>query len=194
MHDFVNVCWQVSLYGHSLGSVLSYDILCHQDSLSLTSPIDLAYRQPKNLTDLVGKNENACRCSSMTTSVHEAVPPDGSEENKPLAPSSPSEEKEPAECSSSVDHSTSSSDDPAAMMLRPYLPINQANGHYSDPMDMLTQDRDTCHEAMGMNCAILGGSLEKADTVASEELRDKEQEIDSLRKEVKSLTIGCVCD
>jgi hypothetical protein len=29
---------QVSLYGHSLGSVLSYDILCHQGSLSAPFP------------------------------------------------------------------------------------------------------------------------------------------------------------
>lgn len=28
------IIFQVSIYGHSLGSVLSYDILCHQESLS----------------------------------------------------------------------------------------------------------------------------------------------------------------
>uniref|UniRef100_A0A0A9EMF7 DDHD domain-containing protein n=1 Tax=Arundo donax TaxID=35708 RepID=A0A0A9EMF7_ARUDO len=31
---------KVSLYGHSLGSVLSYDILCHQESLSAPFPIE----------------------------------------------------------------------------------------------------------------------------------------------------------
>ncbi|XP_057864336.1 phospholipase SGR2 isoform X8 [Cryptomeria japonica] len=31
---------KVSIYGHSLGSVLSYDILCHQDNLSSVFPIE----------------------------------------------------------------------------------------------------------------------------------------------------------
>jgi surfactin synthase thioesterase subunit len=31
---------KVSLYGHSLGSVLSYDILCHQESLTSPFPMD----------------------------------------------------------------------------------------------------------------------------------------------------------
>jgi hypothetical protein len=31
---------KVSLFGHSLGSVLSYDILCHQESLTSPFPMD----------------------------------------------------------------------------------------------------------------------------------------------------------
>lgn len=34
---------KVSLYGHSLGSVLSYDILCHQENLSCPFPMDWMY-------------------------------------------------------------------------------------------------------------------------------------------------------
>ncbi|MFS7916923.1 hypothetical protein Hanom_Chr03g00183041 [Helianthus anomalus] len=34
---------QVSLYGHSLGSVLSYDILCHQETLSSPFPMEWMY-------------------------------------------------------------------------------------------------------------------------------------------------------
>ncbi|KAL2329392.1 hypothetical protein Fmac_022819 [Flemingia macrophylla] len=36
---------KVSLYGHSLGSVLSYDILCHQDNLSSPYPMNWMYKQ-----------------------------------------------------------------------------------------------------------------------------------------------------
>lgn len=36
---------KISLYGHSLGSVLSYDILCHQDNLSSPFPMDWMYRE-----------------------------------------------------------------------------------------------------------------------------------------------------
>lgn len=35
----VSLCMQVSLYGHSLGSVLTYDILCHQDTLTSAFPV-----------------------------------------------------------------------------------------------------------------------------------------------------------
>ncbi|KAI9200153.1 hypothetical protein LWI28_003443 [Acer negundo] len=36
---------KVSLYGHSLGSVLSYDILCHQENLSSPFPMDWMYKE-----------------------------------------------------------------------------------------------------------------------------------------------------
>ncbi|GAB2268432.1 hypothetical protein Dimus_003393 [Dionaea muscipula] len=37
---------KVSIYGHSLGSVLSYDILCHQENLSSPFPMDSVYTDP----------------------------------------------------------------------------------------------------------------------------------------------------
>lgn len=39
---------QVSIYGHSLGSVLSYDILCHQENLSSPFPMDCLYQNRSN--------------------------------------------------------------------------------------------------------------------------------------------------
>ncbi|KAF9670533.1 hypothetical protein SADUNF_Sadunf13G0078900 [Salix dunnii] len=36
---------KVSIYGHSLGSVLSYDILCHQENLSSPFPMDWMYKE-----------------------------------------------------------------------------------------------------------------------------------------------------
>ncbi|KAG5233111.1 phospholipase SGR [Salix suchowensis] len=36
---------KVSIYGHSLGSVLSYDILCHQENLSSPFPMDWIYKE-----------------------------------------------------------------------------------------------------------------------------------------------------
>ncbi|KAL0854612.1 hypothetical protein Bca101_059764 [Brassica carinata] len=35
----------ISIYGHSLGSVLSYDILCHQHNLSSPFPMDAVYKK-----------------------------------------------------------------------------------------------------------------------------------------------------
>lgn len=58
---------QVSLYGHSLGSVLSYDILCHQDSLSSPFPADWVYNgqgnEEKSLLD-TGKQSLASSSGS----------------------------------------------------------------------------------------------------------------------------------
>ncbi|PWA96655.1 shoot gravitropism 2 (SGR2) [Artemisia annua] len=39
---------KVSLYGHSLGSVLSFDILCHQDTLASPFPMEWMYKDHNN--------------------------------------------------------------------------------------------------------------------------------------------------
>ncbi|GAB2219642.1 hypothetical protein Droror1_Dr00007279 [Drosera rotundifolia] len=44
---------KVSVYGHSLGSVLSYDILCHQENLSSAFPMDSMYTDPGRKGEVV---------------------------------------------------------------------------------------------------------------------------------------------
>lgn len=194
----VHISKQVSIYGHSLGSVLSYDILCHQDTLSSPSPMDLVYQQPKHHVDSAENNENASSCTSPTNSrsrnAHEMVPPHGSEENTPLAPSFPKEEKEPAEHSSSDDHPLSSPDD-TTVIFDPDQPCTQENGCCYDPADMLPQERNVFCEATGMNCTVLDGNSENVGTRESESEKpsDHENEINTLRKEVNSLTISSIC-
>ncbi|KAH9625877.1 hypothetical protein KSS87_016508 [Heliosperma pusillum] len=46
---------KVSLYGHSLGSVLSYDILCHQEKLSSPFPMDCFFRKHVKEEESIGK-------------------------------------------------------------------------------------------------------------------------------------------
>jgi len=55
---------KVSLYGHSLGSVLTYDILCHQESLSAPFPADFFNLEVSSDEGQVGKAPN-------TTAVHD---------------------------------------------------------------------------------------------------------------------------
>ena len=60
---------QVSLYGHSLGSVLSYDILCHQENLSSPFPMEFLYTKD-------GKDESsgdACKSSSDFNSKDDGI-------------------------------------------------------------------------------------------------------------------------
>ncbi|VAI88521.1 unnamed protein product [Triticum turgidum subsp. durum] len=49
---------KVSLYGHSLGSVLTYDILCHQESLSAPFPTDYFKMEVSSDEGQVGKGPN----------------------------------------------------------------------------------------------------------------------------------------
>ncbi|XP_073302244.1 phospholipase SGR2-like isoform X1 [Primulina huaijiensis] len=49
---------KVSLYGHSLGSVLSYDILCHQEALNLPCPADWMHNEHKRTEASCSGNDN----------------------------------------------------------------------------------------------------------------------------------------
>ncbi|XP_024026506.1 phospholipase SGR2 isoform X3 [Morus notabilis] len=56
---------KVSIYGHSLGSVLSYDILCHQENLSSPFPMEWMYNeQPKDEKPSSNMNDQASICDS----------------------------------------------------------------------------------------------------------------------------------
>ncbi|KAH9781604.1 phospholipase SGR2 [Citrus sinensis] len=58
---------KVSIYGHSLGSVLSYDILCHQENLSSPFPMECLYKEcagsEESSPDM---NNQPSRCNSST--------------------------------------------------------------------------------------------------------------------------------
>ncbi|CAM0910745.1 unnamed protein product [Alopecurus aequalis] len=56
---------KVSLYGHSLGSVLTYDILCHQESLSAPFPADFFNME-------VSSDEGQIEKAPNTTAVHDS--------------------------------------------------------------------------------------------------------------------------
>uniref|UniRef100_A0A803M2A9 DDHD domain-containing protein n=1 Tax=Chenopodium quinoa TaxID=63459 RepID=A0A803M2A9_CHEQI len=55
---------KVSLYGHSLGSVLSYDILCHQENLSSPFPMEFMYTKHDK------EDETAENISKMPSEVN----------------------------------------------------------------------------------------------------------------------------
>ncbi|MED6167907.1 hypothetical protein PIB30_007222 [Stylosanthes scabra] len=57
---------KVSLYGHSLGSVLSYDILCHQNNLSCPFPMDWMFKEhAKNVESLPDEQDSHFPHSSI---------------------------------------------------------------------------------------------------------------------------------
>ncbi|KAA3484404.1 phospholipase SGR2-like isoform X4 [Gossypium australe] len=57
---------KVSIYGHSLGSVLSYDILCHQENLSSLFPVQCLYeKDSKDLECSPDMIDQSFKCSSL---------------------------------------------------------------------------------------------------------------------------------
>uniref|UniRef100_A0A2P2MMR8 DDHD domain-containing protein n=1 Tax=Rhizophora mucronata TaxID=61149 RepID=A0A2P2MMR8_RHIMU len=54
---------KVSIYGHSLGSVLSYDILCHQENLCSPYPMDFIYKESDRNEESM--NNQSTSCSSL---------------------------------------------------------------------------------------------------------------------------------
>ncbi|GMH17457.1 hypothetical protein Nepgr_019298 [Nepenthes gracilis] len=58
---------KVSLYGHSLGSVLSYDILCHQENLSSPFPLDFM------CTEQSRKDESSQNISNQSSACNSKV-------------------------------------------------------------------------------------------------------------------------
>ncbi|XP_048331493.1 phospholipase SGR2 isoform X3 [Ziziphus jujuba] len=58
---------KVSIYGHSLGSVLAYDILCHQENLSSPFPMDSMYKEhPKHEKSSPDMNNQSFSSNSST--------------------------------------------------------------------------------------------------------------------------------
>lgn len=57
---------KVSIYGHSLGSVLSYDILCHQENLTSPFPLEWMYKKQ-------GRSEVPCSIRNDLTSSNNPV-------------------------------------------------------------------------------------------------------------------------
>lgn len=54
---------KVSIYGHSLGSVLSYDILCHQENLSSPFPMDFMYKKDERDGELNNDHKLSSECN-----------------------------------------------------------------------------------------------------------------------------------
>ncbi|XP_076945933.1 phospholipase SGR2-like [Bidens hawaiensis] len=61
---------KVSLYGHSLGSVLSYDILCHQETLSSPFPMEWMYKdEPHEISPESNSSINSQNQDLITNNV-----------------------------------------------------------------------------------------------------------------------------
>ncbi|XP_021600821.1 phospholipase SGR2 isoform X2 [Manihot esculenta] len=61
---------KVSIYGHSLGSVLSYDILCHQENLSSPFPMDWMFKEHAHARSDQSAIDTSNQCSASDSSTN----------------------------------------------------------------------------------------------------------------------------
>ncbi|XP_052487265.1 phospholipase SGR2 [Gossypium raimondii] len=176
---------KVSIYGHSLGSVLSYDILCHQENLSSPFPMEWVYEKhskdvgcpvdtnnqssnPSSLDNLEENNINVrmkdavdCVGEDMLVSQPTALVIEGNVEDESLVNS---------EIDVSAEDSIQKSCEEDVHRL-----LNDFSG-------TLLLDEGGLGKATDV-----AGLSEKVTEEESEEARDKDKEIKMLREEVNSL-------
>ncbi|KAK4371881.1 hypothetical protein RND71_007265 [Anisodus tanguticus] len=187
---------KVSLYGHSLGSVLSYDILCHQTKLSSPFPMEWLYKE-QNENKLSQQDQ-----SNLSLDQNSAFSSDDETymrgENKSNLSDKDKTNVEPSSSDSVQDRTEGfchpvgppslDSDEPAATDDFKQLNDSSANENSREPP---IDERDTINDAENMEDGITEFD-QKIDEGASESQKDGtvislREEIDMLRAKIQEL-------
>ncbi|RQP03542.1 hypothetical protein POPTR_019G072300v4 [Populus trichocarpa] len=184
---------KVSLYGHSLGSVLSYDILCHQENLTSPFPMDWMYKEYSR-SEESSLDTKRGTSTNLEDNISNAV-----KEAKKIV--DPVEEKMMSARSTLV-HENGLSDE-FSTILSPIASelvgaasdsnFKQIRGKESphefvcDSSDVLSQERDHLCEAKEMKLDDPMSGVENRAVEGSENAGNKEKEINMLMKEIDSL-------
>ncbi|KAL3653210.1 hypothetical protein CASFOL_002891 [Castilleja foliolosa] len=163
---------KVSIYGHSLGSVLSYDILCHQQTLCSSFPMEWMYKEQKGSEVPCSTRNNLTSTSTPISKVR-----DNCSENVEIGPTgSPVDYQdlleEPVERTFNLSPPASSESDVSSTTS-----IDENSNepfHYSNHME-------------SQNSNVMNDSDSKADTIKS--LRE---EINLLKSKLKEFEIDKV--
>ncbi|KAI4331828.1 hypothetical protein L6164_016783 [Bauhinia variegata] len=178
---------KVSIYGHSLGSVLSYDILCHQENLTSPFPMDSIYKEQQAKHEdppLDMKNSFSC-CYST-------------DKEDTLGLVSPSNEKKQTSVEQEADYFGSCSVlDPPSSSIQKYTYTVESNSQklsqegvsyefVSSSTDMPFEKTDVVYKAENINVGLPSEGL---NGLAEEdcEKTSKDDEIKILREEIDSL-------
>ncbi|XP_062107911.1 phospholipase SGR2 isoform X3 [Humulus lupulus] len=147
---------KVSIYGHSLGSVLSYDILCHQENLSTPFPMDSMYREHAKGEDFChdGNNHNLEDKTSASKNIEDMV---GSidDKNQSISPALLILEKGISNLGSNLGEKgssvTATADDEKKSMLPTLLVHDVSNGN--------TEEASTIVDTVAPDFNILSESI-----------------------------------
>ncbi|KAJ6952358.1 phospholipase SGR2-like isoform X4 [Populus alba x Populus x berolinensis] len=184
---------KVSIYGHSLGSVLSYDILCHQENLTSPFPMDWMYKEYSR-SEESSLDTKRGTSTNLEDNISNVV-----KEAKKIV--DPVEEKMMSARSTLV-HENGLSDD-FSTILSPIASelvgaasdsnFKQIHGKENphefvcDSSDVLSQERDHLCEAKDMKLDDPMSGVENRAVEGSENAGNKEKEINMLMKEIDSL-------
>ncbi|XP_062153849.1 phospholipase SGR2 isoform X4 [Alnus glutinosa] len=189
---------KVSIYGHSLGSVLSYDILCHQENLSSPFPMDWMYKEhDSNGESSPDMNKQSSPCTSLTkledknfTVVNETEDSVDHFEEKMSAQTNllENEEGDSVDSSTIVGPITSDFDELAAKSMDSKQPggDKDVNKLFCDSRDILSP-QSVLGETMNMNSGLPIDGLEKMAEEVCGDQSNKDKAIKSLRQEIGSL-------
>ncbi|KAL6976966.1 hypothetical protein U1Q18_025753 [Sarracenia purpurea var. burkii] len=201
---------KVSLYGHSLGRVLLYDIICHQENLVSSFPVDWMYKQhARNKVSSPSIIDHSYECNSASSQNkdvlinNETVGPI-EEDNASEQPSSPVLEKEYLEDSSvpTCVSVTADLDEPSTRAMDPEQPKSislmrkDVQEEVFDSKSMLSYKQDDFNEASSTHNEIPSGNSEKMSAEVSKSDEDKtikmlREEIDFLKARITELETAC---
>ncbi|KAH7864219.1 hypothetical protein Vadar_027100 [Vaccinium darrowii] len=205
---------KVSLFGHSLGSVLTYDIICHQENLSSPFPMEWMYKEQHPMNEessFPTLNNQSSEYNSKSSQNNNVV----SINNQTKGIVGPSEEGNaggrttflvPEMEDSSVPAGFSvplDFDEPSAMEVESKQPDaisslgKDDNEQVFDSRDMLSCKTEYFNEASNVNNQVPAGSVENLSCSGSENDKDKaiellrEEEIDCLKARIAELETLC---
>ncbi|XVF63425.1 hypothetical protein PTKIN_Ptkin09bG0086100 [Pterospermum kingtungense] len=180
---------KVSIYGHSLGSVLSYDILCHQENLSSPFPMKWVYeKHSKDRECSPDTNNPSCKCSSLANLEeknsallkNDTVDCLGEDISDSRATPSVIEGHVEDKSLMSAEINVTAEDS----MQRSCKEDDQALNNFSETP---SPEEGGLGEATDEHFVVSAGHVEKATEEESEEAIDKDKAIKMLREEIDSL-------
>ncbi|OMO89133.1 Shoot gravitropism [Corchorus capsularis] len=178
---------KVSIYGHSLGSVLSYDILCHQENLTCPFPMEGIYE--KQAKDLGISPNQFSKCSSLAnieeqnSTIMTKDPLNCPDEDMTVSRPIPLViEEGNIEDKSLLSEVNLLSDDSTQKSCEEKL-----HQLHNDSSETLQLEEGGVGKASDVNVVVSAGLPEKASEDESEEARDEDEAIKMLREEINSL-------
>ncbi|KAI3874880.1 hypothetical protein MKW98_019453 [Papaver atlanticum] len=195
---------KVSIYGHSLGSVLSYDILCHQHTLSSPFPMEWMYKEHVN--DKEPKSEGTSKSPECPSPINLNHPNSESisknlslEEEKSCSQGSniySKEEDFEDPVISSYHPSTSNSEETFSLTSNEKDQLSESKLQRAssfenddeppgDGLNALLSQKEQL-DLKRVNCKVPASDLDKVEAVISED-SDKDTIIKLLRSELNSL-------
>ncbi|XP_050366281.1 phospholipase SGR2 isoform X2 [Argentina anserina] len=188
---------KVSIYGHSLGSVLSYDILCHQENLSSPFPMDWMYKEyarneisSPDMSNQSLTDHSVTNLGDVVASVYNQSDGMGSfvEGNLNALPTVVMHEEGVAEDAFNVvSYETSDLNEFKASCMD----LKQTQGH-SYVHESVSEDGDKFKQNVSdgttsMECGVPVDHIEKVVEEVCEETSNKDEVVKSLREEIDSL-------